>query len=173
MRQSLFALGAERSEGTSARVDRLSRSEPGVVVRRADAEVIPPLSDHWAFWQRRIPFLFLTAGRWQHYHQPTDTPDKLDWDKMAATARWLERMVRESCAGPSGPVRFTETHDDASTLASLRAVLEPLVKLSPAAELGLTAIRQLEPRLDARGALGPTEHAQLQRLVEQIEAALA
>ena len=173
VRQSLFALGAERSEGTSALVDRLSGLEPGVVVRRADAEVIAPLSDHWAFWQRQVPFLFLTCGRWQHYHQPTDTPEKLDWEKMAATVRWLERLVRETCARPVGAVRFTEVHDDASTLGTLRAVLEPLLSLNPAAELGLEAIAALEARLDSKGRLSPAEHTQTQSLVESIEAALA
>lgn len=43
---SVFALGAERSAGTSARIDALSTATPGLTVRRADAEVIPPLSDH-------------------------------------------------------------------------------------------------------------------------------
>jgi Zn-dependent M28 family amino/carboxypeptidase len=72
---SLFALGAERSAGTSNMVDNLARAEDGVIVRRADAEIIPPLSDYWAFWERRRPFLFLTAGRWRHYHAPSDTPE--------------------------------------------------------------------------------------------------
>ena len=27
--------------------------------------------------------MFLTCGRWPHYHQPTDTPEKLAWEKMA------------------------------------------------------------------------------------------
>src|SRR5206468_3317899 len=49
VRQTLFALGAEQSEGTPAHVDRLARAEPGVVVRRADAKTIPPLSDYDAF----------------------------------------------------------------------------------------------------------------------------
>src|SRR5262249_28628959 len=35
VRQTLFALGAERSEGTAAMVDSLSRAVPGVVARRA------------------------------------------------------------------------------------------------------------------------------------------
>jgi hypothetical protein len=42
---SLFALGSERSAGTYDLVHSLKRSEPGVIVRPADAEIIPPLSD--------------------------------------------------------------------------------------------------------------------------------
>jgi len=62
VRSSLFALGAERSAGTAALVDDLASSERGVIIRRVDAELIPPLSDHDAFSKRKVPFLFLTAS---------------------------------------------------------------------------------------------------------------
>ncbi len=165
VRQSVFVLGAERSVGTSALVDSVQQN--GVVVRRADADVIPPLSDHWAFWKKQVPFLFLTNGRWEHYHQVTDTPDKLDWAKVAATALWLEQLVRAACARP-GPVTFTNVHDDASTLSSLRALLTALGQTS-----GLQAISALEQQLDSEGRLPPELHTQTQTLVERIETALA
>src|SRR6185503_6749522 len=50
--------------------DALAAAVPGVILRRADAEVIPPLSDHDAFWRRQIPFLLLTCGRSRVYHTP-------------------------------------------------------------------------------------------------------
>src|SRR6185312_15224427 len=53
VRSTLFALGAERSAGTLDHVERLARVEPGVLVRPADAEIIPPLSDYAPFWSRR------------------------------------------------------------------------------------------------------------------------
>ena len=94
VRDSVFVLGAERSLGTATLVDAIE--QPGLVARRIDAEVIPPLSDYLAFWQAGIPFAFLTCGRWAHYHTPEDTPDKLDYSKMAAIASWLEQFVRRS-----------------------------------------------------------------------------
>ena len=104
VRQSLFALGAERSAGTSALVDALADAEPGVVVRRADAEVIPPLSDHWAFWQRQVPFLFLTCGRWQHYHQPSDELTSAwntdGWVEDARLLFWLGVRIANAPAMP-------------------------------------------------------------------------
>ena len=173
VRQSLFALGAERSEGTGALVDSLARAQRGLVVRRADADVIPPLSDHWAFWRKQVPFLFLTSGRWEHYHQPTDTPDKLDWSKMEATALWLEKLVRAACARPAGPVKFTNTHDDRSTLGSLRGLLSPLKGINPAADSGLASIALLEKQLSPAGQLPADLHGQTQALVEMIELSLA
>src|ERR1041384_5635017 len=47
---SLFALGSERSAAPCERVVSLQRVEPGVIVRPADAGIIPPLSDYGPFW---------------------------------------------------------------------------------------------------------------------------
>ena len=38
--------------------------------------------DHHVFRLNAIPFLFLSCGRWPHYHQETDTPDRLNYRKM-------------------------------------------------------------------------------------------
>jgi Zn-dependent M28 family amino/carboxypeptidase len=60
---ALFVLGGERSEGTPAMLDALSTCTPGLIAHRADAEIIPPLSDHLAFWEREVPFMLLSGGR--------------------------------------------------------------------------------------------------------------
>lgn len=52
------------------------------------------LSDHHVFRMHERPFLFLSCGRWQHYHMPTDTPDRLNYDKMAAIAELVELLIR-------------------------------------------------------------------------------
>ncbi len=172
VRDSLFVLGAERSKGTAALVDALA-PVPGVVPRRADAEVIPPLSDHYAFWQAKVPFLFLTCGRWEHYHRPTDTPDRLDYSKMAATARWLEALTRAACARPEEKVRFTDRRDDRSTLASLDALLAALEAATPLAALARQQVAELLDECDDSGALPADQVGLVQALVEQIESSLA
>ncbi|MCX4406011.1 MULTISPECIES: M28 family peptidase [unclassified Streptomyces] len=53
---------------------------------------VPPLnhlgrSDHASFWNRRIPALMLTGTanfRNPHYHRPTDTPETLDYPRLAS-----------------------------------------------------------------------------------------
>jgi Zn-dependent M28 family amino/carboxypeptidase len=43
-------------------------------------------SDHWSFWQQGYPALMLTDTapyRYPHYHSRSDTPDKLDYERMA------------------------------------------------------------------------------------------
>jgi Zn-dependent M28 family amino/carboxypeptidase len=173
VRQTLFALGAERSTGTSAHVDALARAVPGVVVRRADAEMIPPLSDYEAFWRKEIPFLFLACGRGQRYHTPQDTPDWLDWAKMKGTALWLERFVRETCARPEPRIAWIPgARDDASSLGSL---IEIGNALGPVAGVGrlVAAAMELRAVCDRQGRVPESGRRDLQRLAGMLEQGLA
>jgi len=55
-------------------------------------------SDHWSFWQFRYPALMVTDTapyRYPHYHQVTDTPDKLDYDRLARVVDGLTHVVVE------------------------------------------------------------------------------
>ena len=50
------------------------------------------LSDHWSFWQVNIPAMQITDTgpfRYPHNHQPTDTPEKLDYPNLARLAEGL------------------------------------------------------------------------------------
>lgn len=172
-RQSLFVLGAERSEGTPERVAAIERAESGLVIRRADAEIIPPLSDYLAFWERKRPFVLLTGGRSKHYHTPHDDPEFLDYARMTAVSSWIERFVRDTCARPDSPIVFTERRDDASTLHSITQLLEVLAPLSPQAEMGLTLATHLRSKVRANGALDPADRGELDMLVIGVEAGLA
>jgi Peptidase family M28 len=173
VRSTLFALGAERSAGTAEHLDALARAEPGLVVRPVDAEIISPLSDYAAFWQRHRPFLFLTAGRWRHYHTPADTPEKLDYAKMAATARWLERLVRETCARPEAPFAFSNARRDAPTLRSLIDLTGALAALSPEAEQARAYAETLLAACDREGRLPKGREGEVGMLVEALESRLA
>ncbi len=52
-------------------------------------------SDHWSFWQEGYPAVMITDTapyRYPHYHQPTDTPDKLHFDSLALVVSALAKM---------------------------------------------------------------------------------
>ncbi|MHC4320424.1 MAG: M28 family peptidase, partial [Planctomycetota bacterium] len=61
-------------------------------------------SDHWAFWKEGYSAVMVTDTapfRYPHYHQSTDTPDKIDYERMARVVEGMEAVVRE-LAGASG-----------------------------------------------------------------------
>jgi hypothetical protein len=54
-------------------------------------------SDHWSFWQQGWPAVMVTDTapfRYPHYHEPTDTPDKVDHDRLARVVEGLEAVIR-------------------------------------------------------------------------------
>ena len=174
IRETVFALGAERSTGTAAHVDTLARATPGVVVRRVDAEAIPPLSDYFAFWQRQAPFLFLSNGRSAVYHTPEDTPDRLDYAKMQATSRWLARFVAETCDRREARIEWrADVRDDASTLRTLAAIARALSAVDPAAAAAAQAAEGLLSRCDDDGRLPERHRGQLGQLTAMMESGLA
>jgi Zn-dependent M28 family amino/carboxypeptidase len=44
-------------------------------------------SDHYNFAKNNIPCIFYFSGVHEDYHKPTDTPDKIMYDKTATIAR--------------------------------------------------------------------------------------
>lgn len=172
--QTLFALGAERSEGTLATLQSLARSESGLIVRPADAEIIPPLSDYNAFWRRQVPFLFLTAGRSARYHTVKDTEEHLDFGKMLATARFIERFVRAISEQRDTRIPFLDqARADAVTLRSLIEVLTPLTGLAPLARSAQAHAQRLLTQCDAAGRLPLHLQAAPTELILGLESALS
>jgi Zn-dependent M28 family amino/carboxypeptidase len=60
-------------------------------------------SDHWAFWQHGYPGIMITDTapfRYPHYHEATDTPDKLDYDRFALVVSTTEKLIRSLAAKP-------------------------------------------------------------------------
>jgi Zn-dependent M28 family amino/carboxypeptidase len=55
-------------------------------------------SDHWSFWQAGYPAIMITDTapfRYPHYHASSDTPDKLDYDRMARVVEGIGNVVGE------------------------------------------------------------------------------
>jgi hypothetical protein len=55
-------------------------------------------SDQWAFWQcgyRGIMITDTAPFRYPYYHAPTDTPDKLDYDRFALVVNGMEKVISE------------------------------------------------------------------------------
>jgi hypothetical protein len=66
----------------------------GVTAPRIFSDI--SLSDHWSFWAHGYAALMITDTvpfRNPHYHEPTDTPDTLDFGRMSLVVEALERAI--------------------------------------------------------------------------------
>ena len=50
-------------------------------------------SDHYTFAKRGIPCIFFFGGMHGDYHEPTDTPDKINFEKMTRVVRLARDLV--------------------------------------------------------------------------------
>jgi Zn-dependent M28 family amino/carboxypeptidase len=118
-RLSLFGLYAPRAGNFVAFVanrqsralmrgafDAFRASEPPVA---AEQYVLPSdfpgawSSDHWSFWKSGYPAFMVTDTaplRNPHYHKPTDTPEKLDYDWLFGIVAGMSAVIESVASVP-------------------------------------------------------------------------
>jgi hypothetical protein len=127
---TVFVLGAEASPGLARLAHRVP-PERGVKPLLLGL----PLVEAYPFvpWRRFArtdyhglreagdrPFLFVTGGRAPTYHTAEDTPDTLDYAKLASLTRWVARLLVHTAADTR---ELGWTDHVADPLADARAVL--------------------------------------------------
>ncbi|HEY9403070.1 MAG TPA: M20/M25/M40 family metallo-hydrolase, partial [Pyrinomonadaceae bacterium] len=60
-------------------------------------------SDHYNYALRGIPIIFYFDGVHEDYHRPSDTPDKIDYQKMEKITRTIFLTANELANAPSRP----------------------------------------------------------------------
>ncbi len=68
-------------------------------------EYVGDMSDHGVFRANGVPYLFFSCGRWRHYHVDTDTPEKLNYTKMARMTKYLVATTEALAAEELAPHR--------------------------------------------------------------------
>ncbi len=133
----LFVTGMESQEELAGIVLEADRVEGLGVVPTLNS-YIGDLSDHHAFREDQRPYLFFSCGHRPHYHAPSDTPEKLNYRKMAAIGTLLESLVPRLCS-----TDFRSTFEGYDSLPAeldrMQAHLGPMI-----AQLGIS----LESRED-------------------------
>jgi Zn-dependent M28 family amino/carboxypeptidase len=60
-------------------------------------------SDHYSFARRRIPSVCFNTGLHADYHQPTDTPDKINFKGLANVVRIVRDLALETADAEAAP----------------------------------------------------------------------
>jgi len=76
-------------------------------------------SDHWCFLKAGIPSVFLFTGFHPDYHRPSDTADKINYEKMERIVRLLYLSAWE-LADQASPPRFVVPRSTAEAMNKLR-----------------------------------------------------
>lgn len=82
-----------------------------------------PSSDHIVFEPYRIPCVFFSCGYFADYHEPADTPDKLDYSKMQREAETIFRTVQELAGVDHIEPPAPQEGGDREELGAIEAVL--------------------------------------------------
>lgn len=61
-------------------------------------------SDHFNYAKHGVPIIFYFDGVHEDYHRPTDTPDKIDYQKMQNITRTVFILASELANAPTRPV---------------------------------------------------------------------
>jgi hypothetical protein len=93
----LFMTGAE-SHAAFPQLVRSCLPGPQLPLIASLNRNVGDMSDHHVFRLNAVPYLFLSCGRWQHYHQATDTPDRLNYEKMERTCSFLVGLCQTLAA---------------------------------------------------------------------------
>ena len=88
----LFVMGMESDEALEAVIQTV-KLDPEIRMLPTLNRYVGDLSDHHVFRANQVPYLFLSCGRWEHYHEPTDTPEKLNYVKIDAVARLVTELT--------------------------------------------------------------------------------
>ena len=137
----LFMTGAESHPALPELVNDCLPSD-GLSLIATLNEYVGDMSDHHIFRTLGLPYLFFSCGRWEHYHQRSDTPEKLAYGKMAAIATFLA-AVAQRCAAQD----FPKAGEHDTTQFEVTLLKEAFGKFLPFA-LPLVGLKQLETRAD-------------------------
>jgi hypothetical protein len=105
-RDTIVAIGKEHSD-LGATLERVNRVHPELHMTAIDdrwpEERFYFRSDHYNFARKGVPILFFFNGVHPDYHQPSDSPDKIDSEKESRILRLLYYLGREVGNAPMRP----------------------------------------------------------------------
>ena len=92
---AVFMTGAESHPSLPGMLDGTDVPS-GLKLMATLNKYVGDMSDHGVFRCNDVPYLFFSCGRWAHYHQPTDTPDRLNYRKMARITHLAARLLLQA-----------------------------------------------------------------------------
>jgi Peptidase family M28 len=96
---SLFVLGAEYSKELASIVQKHAKPEMLVI----GTDLIGPRSDFAGFGVKRVPYLFFTHATHKDYHDSGDTPERVNYARLAQDSELIAQVIQDIGALQSPP----------------------------------------------------------------------
>ncbi len=122
----VFITGMESHRSFESVINNTS-PDSGIRIVPALNRYVGDMSDHHVFREHGEPYLFFSCGHWQHYHMPTDTPEKLNVRKMEAMSAYVRQLL-VACDKAEFPNGSPEHDTTATDLKFMNANLGQVLK---------------------------------------------
>jgi hypothetical protein len=117
-------LGARTAPGLRRLVSEANGSGPTAIL--FDWKLKPD-SDHWPFYERRIPYMMFHTGLHGEYHRPSDDAHLINHDGLIAITKLMFEFVMRMADEPHVPAfREAARNESSLTPASLEQPVAPL-----------------------------------------------
>lgn len=83
-------------------------------------------SDHWSFFERRIPYVMPFTGFHADYHRPSDDVDKINYQGIQQISRWMFGVTYELANASELPAFRPEATQETAALQAQHEVAAPL-----------------------------------------------
>lgn len=125
---AVFVMGGEHAPGLRRLVDGVS-SPGNLQVSHLGVDLVGVRSDYGPFKGEKVPFLFFSGGEHRDYHQPTDTADRLDYQRLSHITQVIRDVVREVAMAEETPVWSDQPEHTLGEVETIEKITGTLLKL--------------------------------------------
>ncbi len=122
----VFLFGSEYAPELRTRLAEVG-TPSGLEVGRLGADFIGTRSDYGPFRDQRIPFLFFSTGEHPDYHTPRDTPDRIEYDKLARISSLMSQLVVQVANSEEAPAWNAKPEPDLEEARTMERVTQVML----------------------------------------------
>lgn len=137
---AVFVMGSESGTGLTKLLQDIQPPK-GLELARLGADLVGTRSDYGPFRDEKVPFLFFSTGEHPDYHTPRDTPDRLDYTKLAAISNVILQVVGQSASSAEPPQWISKPAPDLEEARTIHRITE---LLQTADQSGARPLTQLQ-----------------------------